>query len=62
MIFPIEHRAYDVHNGTVLASRYRDFRLPGVQSVMANNPFLLDAAPARLLHLPIKMLSMRGGA
>jgi hypothetical protein len=29
---------------------------------MANNPFLLDAAPARLPHLPIKMLSMRGGA
>jgi hypothetical protein len=39
-----------------------DFRLPGVQSVMVNPPFLLRIDTTPLPHLPTERIPDRGGA
>jgi hypothetical protein len=39
-----------------------DFRLPGVQSVMANPPFLIRIQTTPLPHLPTELISDRGSA
>lgn len=40
----------------------KDFRLPGVQSVMANPPFLFRIQTTLGPHLPTELISDRGSA
>jgi hypothetical protein len=52
----------DVHNGTPLASNAQDFRLAGVQSVMANPTSLFRFQMTPLAHLASELISDRGNA
>jgi hypothetical protein len=45
-----------------LLQKLKDFRLPGVQSVMANPPFPFRIQTTLGLHLPTEFISDRGCA